>query len=46
MKTSRITEREMGLTIRSLISTIEFPTLDTMNPAFCGSTRNITLTSM
>ncbi len=43
---SRITEREIGLTIRSRISSTVWPTFVMRKPAFFGSIRHMTLTSM
>ena len=43
---SRITDREIGRTIRSRISSTVWPTFEMRKPAFFGSIRHITLTSM
>jgi len=41
-----MTDREKGRTTRSWISSAEAPTLEMMKPAFCGSMRHITFTSI
>jgi hypothetical protein len=43
---SRITDREIGRTTRSRISSTVWPTRMTRKPAFFGSIRHMTFTSM